>query len=64
MQIFSKRGDIFKNQRDAGQSSKKWNSPAKIGTCGHLNLVYSTYFKSMFRFNKSKIPSQFPVGQL
>ena len=38
MQIFSKRRDILKNPRDARQSSKMRDSPAKIGTCGHLIL--------------------------
>jgi len=36
MQIFSKKRDTFKNRRDAGQSIKKQDCPAKIGTCGHF----------------------------
>ena len=44
MQIFSKRRDIFKNRRDAGESSQKRDSPAKIGTCGHLRQNVTIYF--------------------
>ena len=44
MQIFSKKRDIFKNRRDAGQS--------QIGTCGHFK------FEGMLQENTSKFINQ------
>lgn len=39
MQICSKMREISNSRRDVGQSTKKWDCPAKIGKCVPFNLM-------------------------